>query len=187
MKRYKIQIEGISPHIQNRLDRDLNKEFKAVPKDKREDWQDANYLRKAYWGATEKDKIIIPDTNVRAMLITACKKYKVPPPRSVGRTWTDYFSSGVLVENVDFSYNGEIKPFCSMVNGNPSSQKKSSKVYSVRPLFEEWGMTFILVDTQEYLDVDNMEGIVEIGGKCVGFSDYRPLYGRFKIKKVQVV
>lgn len=185
MKRYEINIKGVSNQIQNRLSRELNKEFSEIPRDKREEWQDNNYLRKAYFGRDNKT-IEIPDINIKGLLVSACKKYKIPPPKSIGRTWTGYIKSCLLIESSKFDYR-EVVPFATMVNGNPSSSKGGSKVYNVRPMFKEWSMSFIIVDTDDSLNKEIVEGICSSAGKFVGFSDYRPEYGRFIVTNVNEI
>ena len=114
---------------------------------------------------------------------------QVKPPKAVGRTWTNYFKSSVLIEGGGVLVCDEPKPFGTMVNGNPSSAKKSSKVYKIRPMFEKgWRTSFTLFDTTGVLTVDTLEEIVRHSGLFVGLCDWRPMYGRFlpiKVKEVK--
>jgi len=185
MKRYEITIKGANPCLMNKLDNELIKETKQIPKDKLEEWEHNNWKRKAYWDLNGNE-IKVPDTNIHSMIIGGCKKYKVSPPRSIGRTWTDYFKSSVVIEDSFFSYD-KIEPFVAMVNGNPSSIKKSSKVLKVRPKFSGWDLKLVLVDLQDYLNEDVVSEIMKTTGSYVGFGDYRPQHGRFQVVKVRVI
>jgi len=185
MKRYEISIKGVVPCLMNKLDNDMNKEIKEVPRDKLDQWEKDNWKRKAYWDSTG-NKIKIPDTNIHGMFISACKKYKISPPKSIGRTWTDYFKSSVIIESSDFTYES-IEPFGCMVNGNPSAMKKSSKVFKYRPKFNGWVMNIILVDLQDYLSNKSVEEITATAGKFIGFGDWRPQQGRFEVVKIKAI
>lgn len=53
VKEYIINIEGVTPLIQDRLSRELIAERKKIPKDKLDDWENENYIRKI----TEKTRL----------------------------------------------------------------------------------------------------------------------------------
>lgn len=184
--KYEIKVEGTSPMIQNKLDRELNREFSKVEKDKKEAWEESNWHRKLYTKEIDgKQQVIWPEENVHGMLVAACKKFKVSPPKSVGKTWTGYFKSSVLVEAPAVISGSKPEAFGKMVNGNPSASKGSSKVYRVRPMIKTWTTIFHIVDLEGYLDNDTLMGIVETAGKFVGLSDWRPQHGRFAVLKIK--
>lgn len=188
MKTYELKIEGAAPMLMNRLSRELNIEIKKIPKDKKDEWEDANWQKKLYTKEVDgKTEIIIPDLVLHSFLINACKKYKVSPPTSIGKTWTDYFRSSVIVPECAIVKNVTVVPYGTMVNGNPSSMKKSSKVYRVRPMIKKgWTATIVLIDLQDYLKKEIVEEIVDCGGKYVGLCDWRPLHGRFIVRGINV-
>jgi hypothetical protein len=183
MRKYEIKISGINGCLMNKLSKELNDEFKKVPTDQREDWQEKNFMKKCY---TVNNKITFPDINILMMIINGTQKYKVPPPKSVGKSWGYYFKGCTVIESVSFEYE-KVEAFKSMVNGNPSSAKKSSKVYNVRPMFYNWILTFVLVDADDKLTEEILTGIIETTGKFVGLGDYRPIHGRFKVVKVKEI
>lgn len=181
--KYVVQVKGATPLLQNRLSKDLIDEIKKVPRDKREEWQDQNFMKKLYLDADGKT-VIFPTTNIHSFLVSCARKNKIPPPKSIGKTWTDYIKSAVYVdENCIIKHNG-IAPFESMVNGNPSSMKKSSKVYCVRPKMDNWSATFSFTDFGGYLDDKAVESLMNTGKLFIGLGDYRPVYGRFSIEKI---
>jgi hypothetical protein len=184
MKRFEVLISGTNQCIMNKLSKELNDEFKKVPKDDREKWQENNYMKKVY--KDEQGKIYFPDINVLMMLINGCQKYKVPPPKSVGRSWGFYFKGCTIIEGTSFTYE-KAEPYQTMVNGNPSSIKKSSKVYCVRPMFSNWQLRFNLVDGDDKLTEDILKELMEVTGKFVGLGDYRPIFGRFRVTKVKII
>ena len=186
MKKYKVTIMGTGSCLMNKLSRDLNIEFGKIPKSERDDWQDKNYMKKCYsFLINSKPAYGFPEMNIHGLLVNACKKYKIPPPKDIGRTWTDYFKACVIPDEPAILQYSEIRPFGTMVNGNPSSNKKSSKVYTVRPEFLNWQTTLSFIDTAGRLNEEIVKGIMDIGGLFIGLSDWRPIYGRFKVIKVQ--
>lgn len=188
MKRFTVQIEGMCPMLHNRLSREINKEKKKVEKGLLDEWEDNNWAKKLYTKNIDgEDIIIVPEDNVHAMMITACMKYKVPPPdKSIGRTWTAYFKSAVIVDNSAVVNYSRYEAFGRMVNGNPSRGGGSSKVWSVRPIIHDWSLTLTFLDAENRLDIDTVTEILTHAGKFVGLSDWRPRFGRFKIIDVNV-
>jgi len=187
MKTYTATIIGTTSMLQNRLSKDILDEKKAIPNDKKEEWDNKNYLRKAYSRIVNgTQEYTVDERCIHGMLISAAKKYKTPPPRSVGKTWTEYVKSCLLItEDVKFKY-GQLKPYGCMVNGNPSSAKKGSKVWSVRPMFSDWRLTFSVNDVGDYMDEKTFTELLKIAGLFIGLSDYRPIFGRFHVHDVRV-
>lgn len=184
MKRFEVQIEGASPILQNRLSRDLMLELKAIPKSRLDAWEEDNWEKKLY--KNEKGEVVFPDLNVHAMLQSAARNYKISPPKDVGKTWTNYVKSSVVVEQacVIKSEKPPVAYGC-MVNGNPSSAKKSSKVYKVRPRIDlPWSTTVVFLDTNDFLNKDIVADLMRTAGLFVGMSDWRPQFGRFVVKRV---
>ena len=185
IKEYEIEVVGVSPLLMNKLSKELNDDFKKIERGKKDEWQDENWRRKIYTRKIEgKEVILIPELNLHAMLSEAGRKYRVPPPREVGRTWTYYIKASCIVENPLLLEISEPEPFSIMVNGNPSSAKKSSKVYTVRPRFEKWGGKFSFKDMSGYMNKEIVDGLLTTAGLFVGLGDWRPQNGRFKIVKI---
>jgi hypothetical protein len=185
MKTYEIKIEGVSSCIQNKLSRDLIKENKKIPNEKKEDWEDENYEKKLY---TNRDgEVIWPAINIHGMILAAAKSYKVPAPKSIGKTWTNYIKACVIIPNESVIKYKEINKLGCMVNGNPSSGKKSSKVYKARPEIIDWSLTITMIDSEGFMNKETVTEILTQGGKFIGLSDWRPQYGRFKVLSVKEI
>lgn len=186
MKTYEIKIRGVADMLQNRLSKELIDEMKEIPNAKKEEWEEKNWGKKLY--KNNEGKVILPEMVVYSFLQEACKKYKVNPPKSIGRTWTAYFKASVLVLEPPILENAEIESFGTMVNGSPSSSKGSSKVYRVRPRIKKgWKTTLKIIDTADYLKKEIVEDIIRAGGMFVGFCDWRPLHGRFVVESIKEV
>lgn len=183
LNNFEVTIKGTQlPTLMNRLSRELNEEVAKIPKDQRDEWEDKNYKKKLYG---DENNIVVPSPNILGLMLECAKKYVVPPPKGVGKTWTNYFKGSLIVNDVEPLRYSKIKPFGTMVNGNPSNSKKSSKVYRVRPAIYDWELTFRFSDAGGRLTKDTLNDMLSNAGLFVGFGDWRPQYGRFMVKKVQ--
>lgn len=181
-KRYEITIEGTAPTIQNRLSIDLINEQAAIKNADRTKWEEENWDKKMY---KDGEEIIFPEDAAHALIIEGGKKSQLRPPKSVGRTWTNYLKSSVFIsDHIRLFDHSNPVPFGKMVNANPSSSKKT-KVYRIRPLIENWKARISIIDLEGSLSKDLLEELLTCAGKFVGLSDYRPVFGRFKVLKIQ--
>jgi hypothetical protein len=189
MKKYKVRIQGSSAMLMNKLSKELLTELSKIKKDELPQWEENNWQKKAY-SINEGDNIqyILPELVLRAMVIEAGKKATTRCPKEIGRTWTNYLKSSVLIIEPALLENVTIQPFGSMVNGNPSSGKGSSKVYKIRPLISKgWVGEFVIMDLVEKMDNESITEILSAGGKFVGVGDWRPMHGRFEVISVEEI
>lgn len=187
MKKYNIEIEGTADMMQNRLNKELNDEIKKVPRADLEKWEEDNWRKKLYTREVDgKMIVVLPANNILSALEEGARKYRVPAPKIVGRTWTAYVKSTVILdEDYGILENCEVMKLGCMVNGNPSNTKKSSKVYKVRPVIRRgWKCKFSVVDLDDKLDVQTLTELFKSAGMYVGIGDWRPRYGRFTVTKV---
>jgi len=184
-KVFEITIASEGKALHDRLDMALIKEQAKVPRSKMEQWEEDNWEKKLYKEEIDsKEVLVFPEKNIRAHLIEACKKYKVSPPKDVGRTWTSYFKSSIFIVDGSAPIECEkITPYGDFV----CIQGKNSKVWKVRPCIHNWKMTFKLTDFGSYLNKETLEEILEVAGKFIGIGNGRPLYGRYKVIGVKAV
>jgi len=185
MKTYTAKIKGANAMLQNRLGKDLLDEIKTIKKEDLTKWENDNWHRKTY--QNENGEYIFPENSIHAFLMDAAKKHTSRPPKSVGRTWTNYIKSSTIIpEAAKITPAGEVIQFGTMVNGNPSSNKKGSKVWKVRPLFSQgWTATIKITDLVGLLTTSELKAMLETGGKFVGIGDWRPSHGRFEVISVK--
>lgn len=190
--RYEVDIEGIGEMMQNRCSKDLIDEQNKIPRGKgfseaKEKWEEENWNKKLNTEMIDgKQEVVWTMFTVRAFLIQCSKKSRIACPKSVGKTWTSYIESCVLPESSIIKYK-KLYPKGMMVNGNPSAKGGSSKVYKIRPCMSGWTCKLVFVDTQDLLDKEIVEEMIRTGGLFIGLSDYRPLFGRFAVKKVTAI
>jgi hypothetical protein len=62
-----------------------------------------------------------------------------------------------------------------------------AKVMRVRPFFQNWSTTFQVSILEEMVTPEMLKTWITNGGNFVGIGDYRPRYGRYDLKKFEVV
>ena len=62
-----------------------------------------------------------------------------------------------------------------------------SRVIRTRPLFHNWQTTFEVSILEEMVSSSSLKIWIENGGNFVGLGDYRPRYGRYELRKFEVV
>jgi hypothetical protein len=50
-----------------------------------------------------------------------------------------------------------------------------------RPIFPEWELEFTVEYSPDLVQRDRLEEWVEVAGRQIGLSDWRPNYGRFEV------
>ena len=117
MKIYEVEIEGISPLMQNNIENillevsDRPKAGNALVGDK-DDWRRKVYYKPGYG-------VYIPSTYIEGALLKAAKEFKVTGRKRA----TEYVKSGVFVENeiLPLYVDGKIiKDIDEINNGNPN-------------------------------------------------------------------
>lgn len=60
------------------------------------------------------------------------------------------------------------------------------KVMRVRPLFKDWSATFEVSVLEEMAGTSTLKTWLTNGGNFVGLGDWRPRYGRYEVRKIEV-
>ncbi len=188
MKKYKIEINGITPLVWNRQKMELRSLIKNLKKDQLEENELKNWKMKA---EVNNGGAIIPPEWIIGCLVNSAKETRLIPhfATSKNQTYTKYIS------------NIKINPGKPVVAGKSgdlvrkdailSSQGKSNlggKVLRCHPMLKEWNAEFELIDTVERMDKDELEQLLVWGGMAVGIGDQRIFnFGRFEIKSIKEV
>lgn len=186
MKKYEIEIKGITPLVWNRQKMEIRDIIKGLKKDQLEENELKNWRMKA---ETSNGNAIIPSEWIIGALVNAAKETRVIPwfATSKNQTYTKYIS------------NIKVSPGKKIVAGKAedlkrkdamlSSQGKSNmggKVLRCHPILENWGATFELIDTVERMKKKELEDLLSWAGMAIGIGDQRIFnFGRFDIVSIK--
>jgi hypothetical protein len=187
-KIYEMELESISPMLHHGS-QSVGME-KAVMKKKGgdaltgdpEEWKKTIYY-------DESVGVYLPAPNVEAALIKSASQFKV-----TGRkTAMDFFKSGVFVmdDMLPFLVNGKIiKDLADVEIDKRSVKNPSTKGRNMRyrALFRQWSSKFrIMISSDDFITMDLLKQVTEYAGMYVGLGDYRPRFGRFRLKSLKEV
>lgn len=119
---------------------------------------------------------IIPGTNINFMIIEGAKKSKE------GKV----AKAGVFVEE-DALIEYEGPKTAEKLYADPNHvyrvgvPQMGKRLYKVRPIFQEWAMTFNVEYDDDMLNERQLSEWVETAGKSIGLGTFRPRHGRFKV------
>jgi len=179
MKKIKVEIKGMSPLLMNSpksmLDQALGAEMKIktkkyVPKDEAE--------KVAY--RTEKGKLFVPSTAVRASMINASSFKKI------GK----YAAKAIVSASV---YIPEPELILDKQKYDVDMRTvviQRSRVVKFRPVIKEWKLNFEMIYNPDLIDPDFIKQILTEAGQRIGLLDFRPQktgsFGMFKVTKFDV-
>ena len=188
MKKYKIDIKGITPLVWNRQKMELRDLIKGLKKDQLEENEKKNWLMKA---ETSNGNAIIPPEWIIGCLVNSAKELRIVPwfATSKNQTYTKYISN-IRVSPGSRIVAGKTKDL-KRKDALMSSQGKSNmggKVLRCHPILEDWEASFELVDTVERMKKSELKQLLTWGGTAVGIGDQRIFnFGRFEIKGIKEV
>lgn len=188
MKRYEIEIEGITPVVWNRLKKEIMDIHKELKKDELEENERTNWKMKA---ETKNGNAIIPPEWILSCLVNAAKETRIVPhfATTKSQTYTKYLSNVRINPGKEIvaGKSSDIKRKDAMLSSQGKS-KMGGKVLRCHPILEEWNAKFILIDTLGRMKQDELKTLFEWGGQAVGIGDQRIFnFGRFDIKSIKVV
>ena len=183
MKKYEIELEGVTDLLINRYSHELNKEKASVAKDKLPEWEEQNWKRKAYYD--KEGNLILPDVYIIASLRSGAFASGVQLNKKSGKkTISKAFIDGNLLieESPQIITDQPLEPFDCNVKINKNT------IMIIRPkIAKGWTVKFKIVDLNSSFSKDEMERLFDYCGKFVGTGDWRPKFGRFIITDIRGV
>jgi len=181
MKKYKVEITGITPLLQNKPE-EYGFDEQWVQKKASTDWEKEG-LKKLY--IDSEGTIYQPATHIDRALIEAGKKIKV---KGQGKaTYSKLFGSMVAVEEFEIVHKIQDYEIHKSLVVIPSTK---GRVMRYRPMFKKWVLEFHL-EAEEEIPADAIKEALEIAGKYVGIGDWRPekkgKFGKFQVTKFQEI
>ena len=191
--KHKVTIGGDTLIMHNGQTADpLNKyakALKAVTSDKQRKKTDegivemGNIEYEAGLYLNAKNQVILPSRVVEAHIAEAARKTKEGKTALAGM-FVD--TDGVL------EYEGGPLTVKQLV-ASPDHRLtvpvavNQSKVIRVRPLFRNWSCSFEVSILEEMAGTATLQTWLNNGGNFVGLGDWRPRYGRYEVRAVEVI
>jgi len=186
---YEVTIKGMDSILFNRM-ADLSipapKKTKQSKTDKAEDelksWREKTYF-------DDDGMLYIPGENIHESMKEGAQYWGQRIPGEGKKTYTDVVASAIICENLWLGIHKDSErliPFGKACNANPSKGKKSgAKVYKIRPLLRPWGGTFKMHVFDARLSLPVLRTIIAYAGAYRGLCDWRPVYGRYEVVKIE--
>jgi len=188
MKKYEIEIKGITPLVWNRQKMELRNIIKGLKKDQLEENELKNWKMKA---ETNNGDAIIPPEWIIGCLVNSAKETRMIPhfATSKNQTYTKYISNIKVSPGKPISAGkaDDLKRKDAMLSSQGKS-KMGGKVLRCHPILENWNAKFELVDTVERMKKDELQELLSWGGMAVGIGDQRIFnFGRFEVVNIKEV
>lgn len=187
MARFRITCEGTSPLLMHsaRLADPLDpivKEIKKFSSKKKK--TDDDHERMAYWEFvggmyhTDPSGPYVPAANFRKAFIEAARKSRD------GKNVEQGMFVDTLVNPILYNGPRTIDELWRDKNFVDRSCVKvqASRLMRTRPIFHKWAVDAECTYDPALLDFDKIVAFARIAGDYIGLCDYRPLYGRFRVK-----
>jgi len=179
MKKYKVEITGITPLLMNKPEA-YGFDEQWVQKKASEDWE-KEALKKLY---IDSEGIIYqPATHIDRALIEAGKKIKV---KGQGKaTYSKLFGSMASVDEFEIVHKKQEYEINKCLVVIPSTK---GRIMRYRPMFKNWALEFH-ISFEEEISAEVIKEALEIAGKYVGIGDWRPekkgKFGKFQVTKFE--
>lgn len=175
MKKYEVEITGITPLLQNKP-AEYGFDEQWVEKQATQDWE-KEALQKVY--RDNEGTIYQPSEHIERAIIEAGKKLKV---KGQGKaTYSKLFGSMVSVEPDALTHNNQNFEIFKKLVVIPSTK---GRVMRYRPMLKKWSLKFFVV-TEEEIDGKSIHEALNIAGRISGIGDWRPekkgKFGKFQV------
>ena len=177
MKKYKVEITGITPLLMNKpLEYGFDEQW--IEKKASEDWE-KEALKKLY--IDSNGTIYQPSTHLEMSLIEAGKKIRV---KGQGKaTYSKLFGSMVSIDDLEIKHKKQDYTIHKTLVVIPSTK---GRVMRYRPMFKDWVLEFSITFEDE-IPAEVVKEAFEIAGKYAGIGDWRPQkkgkFGKFQVTK----
>jgi len=177
MKKYKVEITGVTPLLHNKPEA-YGFDEQWIEKKASEDWE-KEALKKLY--VDIDNNIYQPATHLERALIEAGKKIRV---KGQGKaTYSKLFGSMISIPNLEILHKKPEYEIFKCLVVIPSTK---GRIMRYRPMFREWVLEFE-IDFEEEIKPEAIKEALEIAGKYVGIGDWRPekkgKFGKFQVTK----
>jgi len=181
MKKYKVEITGITPLLHNKPE-EYGFDVQWIEKKASGEYE-KEALKKLYVDA--EGRIYQPSTHIERALIEAGKKIKM---KGSGKAnYSKPFGSMVAIEEFEILHLIDKYEIHKTLVVIPSTK---GRIMRYRPMFKNWKLVFNLTFEEE-IPADALKEALEIAGKYVGIGDWRPekkgKFGKFQVTSFKEV
>lgn len=184
---FQVQIEGITPYMQHRMDDAKLEEWEKNRKFiiERDDVSKEDSVRAEFHSYQDEDGFFIPSDHIRGALIEAgaMSKAKVGNSRK---------SMKNIVAAMFFIKEEKLRLPKEYEIDKRSAVNKAIKarVISIRPKWSKWEAKFTLVVDNNTITKETVKEILQNAGNYIGIGSFRPtcngMFGRFKVTSFEV-
>lgn len=186
MKKYKVELKGISPIVFNTRQKELDEETSKLKKNEYNEWEKKNWRRKA--SRDKKGNVIIPVIWIKASFVNACKHSRKVPHFATSKkeSYTRYAES-MYFEDTDFKCSDKDLILREQSMG-AQGKNSSSKVWKSYPKLDEWQTGVTIVDPSGRMSIDELKEMMEFAGMFEGIGDFRKVNcGRFEVSSIKEI
>lgn len=185
MKEYLIEIEGVTPYMQHRMDdqklEDWEKNRKLIIE--REDISKEDAVRAEFHSYNDKDGFYIPSEHFIGAFINAGAMVKSKVGNSK-KSMKNIVAGMFQIKEPKLRLpNNYVIDKRSAVNRNIKA-----RIITIRPKWEKWSCSFTLMVDNDTITKETIEQIITYSGQYIGIGSFRPtnngMFGRFKLNKI---
>lgn len=186
--KYIVEIEGITPYMQHRMDDQKLEEWEKNRKliIERDDVSKEDQVRAEFHSYQDEEGFFIPSDQIKGSLINAGAMVK----SKVGNAKK---SMKNIVAGMFFIEEEKLRLPKEYVIDKRSAVNKNIKarVICIRPKWNKWKVTFTLFIDNDTVTQQTIKEIVENAGNFIGIGSFRPTnngsFGRYKLNKLTLL
>lgn len=175
-REFKIDLVSVTPMLFNSMTiQSLQGE--KPDRGKADEWEEEHWLDRCL----QVDGVAcMPNMAAKQMLTTAASRAGIKIKGKGQQTYTAYFNASlVLPAAIPICPVEELVKDRRVANGNPT-KKGGGKIVRVRPMATRWDCQFVFHSSSDLITKAILQEVVDVAGTLIGFSDYRPDFGRFE-------
>lgn len=188
MKTYEVEIEGVTPYMQHRMDDTKLEEWEKNRKFiiERDDVAKEDLDRAIFHSYSDEKGFYLPSEHIRGTLINAGGMVK-------SKMGNAKKSMKNIVAGMFFVTPEKIRLPNEMLIDKRSAVNRviKARIISIRPKWENWKAKFTLDIDNDTLTEQTIKEIITNAGQYIGIGSFSPIhngmFGRFKLNKFTAV
>jgi len=189
MKKFEIEIKGVTPYMQHRMDDQKLEDWEkarglVIERDdvSKEDATRAEY----HCFRNKKGKCYLPSEHLRGALITAGTYVK----GKVGAQTKSMKSTVAAMFQIN-PHEIEMPDYDEIDKRSAVNKNIKARIICIRPKWTEWSAKFELHVDNDTLTNETVQKILEYAGSYCGLGSFRPTnngcFGRFEVTKFKAI